>query len=334
VHVDGSLRFDTFVELSRLQGHALPGGSREAARALLTGGGKGDLTEYIALFDLTLAVLQDADSLRRVAREIVEDCAEENVWHVELRFSPPLHRDGGLSDEQATDAVLAGIDEGKKSSGISAGLILAGVRHRPVEEAVTLADLAVSYKGRGVIGFDLAGVEPDNPAKRFTQAFHHILNNNINCTVHAGEAWGPESIHQALHYLNAHRISHATRLPEDRELANYVSDHRIPVEVGLSSSLRTLSSNGLQVHPLRRFLRRGIRVALTTNNRMLLDTTLTRELRLAVDLFDLNLLETENLLLGGFKSSFLHQGERKALIRRAVAGFTEARRKHGLEVAE
>lgn len=334
VHLDGSLRLPTFVELCREQSIELPGRNEEETREAFTHGEQDSLEDYLRLFEHTVAVLQTATALRRTARELVEDCAAENVRHVEIRFSPMLHVEGGLKPRQATDAVLAGIAEGRRATGISAGLILAGIRHRGLDESVALAELAVDYKGRGVVGFDLAGAEEENPAKRFTRAFQHILNHNINCTVHAGEAWGPESIHQALHYLNAHRVSHATRLLEDPDLAGFVADHRIPVEVGLSSSLRTHSVPQDGVHPLRHFLERGIRVTLTTNNRLFLDTDMTRELRYAADTFDFNLLEIENLLLAGFKSAFLPQGERVELIRGAIAAFDAVRARHGLETAE
>lgn len=334
VHLDGSLRFGTFVELCGEQGIDLPGRSVEETREAFTHEERDTLDDYLALFEHTVAVLQTETALRRCARELVEDCAAENCLHVEVRFSPMLHLEAGLDPAAATDAVLAGIDEARRSTGISAGLILAGVRHRELEESVALAELAVDYKGRGVIGFDLAGAEAENPAKRFTRAFQHILNHNINCTVHAGEAWGPESIHQALHYLNAHRVSHATRLLEDPGLAGFVADHRIPIEVGLTSSRRTHSVPAEGVHPLRHFLEHGIRVTLTTNNRLFLDTDLTRELRYAADTFDFTLLELENLLLGGFKSAFLPQRERVALIRSAIRAFDEVRERHGLETAE
>jgi adenosine deaminase len=334
VHLDGSVRFSSFVELSEELGRPLPGGSPEAARKAMLHGHESDLSQYLALFEHTIAVLQTEESLERCAREIVEDCAAENIWHVEIRFSPRLHVTQGLDDRRAVDAVLRGMRAAQKETGISAGLVLAGLRHRPMQESIELAEIAVELKGHGVIGFDLAGVEAEHPAKRFTPVFQHLLSHNMNCTVHAGEEWGPESIHQALHYLDAHRVSHATRLLEDPELARFVADHRIPIEVGLRSNLRTHSMPEGAVHPLRRFLQHGMRVALTTNNRLFLDTDLTGEYRLATDEFDLSLLEVENLSLSSFKSTFLPQAERVALVRRAVKGFSEVRRRHGLEVAE
>jgi adenosine deaminase len=335
VHLDGSMRFSTFVELSRAQGLPLPGGAEDATRKLFTRTDPAQpLVEYIRLFDHPLKVLQTGENLHRAARELVEDCAAENIWHVEVRYSPSLHQQQGLTLEQATDAVLEGLLEAGTQAEISTGLLIAGVRHRGVAEVQKLAELAVRYKGRGVTGFDLAGEEADNPPKRYVEAFYLILNNNINCTVHAGEAWGPESIHQALHYLGAHRIGHGTRLEEDPDLTRYVADHRIPVEVGLTSAERTGSMPAGMPHPLRRFLRDGIRVTLCTNNRMFLANSLTGELRKAVDTFDLTLLETENLLITGFKSAFLHRAERVRLLKRAISEFRHVRQMHGLEVPE
>jgi adenosine deaminase len=332
VHLDGSLRFDTYVELARAQGRPLPGGSpEEARRILLTQRPSHTLADYLELFDHTLCVLQTAASLRRVAREIALDCADENVWHLEVRFSPILHQQEGLSADEATDAVLAGLRDAAAESGISSGLLITGVRHRPAKDTLRMAELAVRYKGRGVTGFDLAGAELDNPAKVHRDAFALILNNNINCTVHAGEEFGPASIHQALHYLGAHRIGHGTHLMEDPELLGYVADHRIPLEVCLTSNVRTGAVPDLASHPLRRFLRAGLRVTLNTANRMFLQTTLTDELRRAADSFDLSLIEIENILVAGFKSTFLPQRDRVALLRRAIQGFVHVRYECGLE---
>jgi adenosine deaminase len=332
VHLDGSLRFDSYVELCRAQGKPLTGGTpQEARRLFFTHRPSHTLTDYLELFDSTIAVLQAPDALRRVACEIAEDCAAENVWHMELRFSPILHGQEGLSLDQATDAVLAGLADARQKTGISTGVLITGIRHRSPEDTLKLAEVAVRYKGRGVTGFDLAGAELDNPAKLHRDAFALILNHNINCTVHAGEAFGPASIHQALHYLGAHRIGHGTRLLEDPELLGYVADHRIPLEVCLTSSLRTGTVPDIESHPLRRFMRAGLRATLNTANRMFLQTTLTDELRLAADTFDLTLVEIENLLVAGFKSAFLPQRERVAMLRRAIDRFIAVRYETGLE---
>ena len=131
-----------------------------------------------------------------------------------------------------------------------------------------MAELCVAYKNRGVVGFDLAGAEYNYPAKDHKQAFQLILDNNINCTAHAGEAYGPESIAQAIHYCGAHRIGHGTRLRENGDLLNYVNDHRIPLEICLSSNVQTRAVPDLATHPLPFYFNYGLRVTINTDNRL------------------------------------------------------------------
>ena len=160
------------------------------------------------------------------------------------------------------------------------------------------------------------------------------MNNNINCTAHAGEAYGPESIHQALHYCGANRIGHGLRLHEDPDLLDYVNDLRIPLEMSLSSNVLTGVVPSLDAHPLRRYLDLGLRVTLNTDNPLFARTNLTSELRKAVDTFDLTLVETESLLLNGFKSAFMSQRKKSEMIGNAISIFNALRDKHGLDDLE
>ena len=231
----------------------------------------------------------------------------------------------------AIAAVRAGLDEAGETAGIRSGIIVTGLRTIAPEASLAVAKLAVAWKNRGVVAFDLAGDEADHPAKRHLQAFYHVLNNNQNVTIHAGEGFGPESIHQALHRCGANRIGHGTRLEEDPELMAYVADHRVPLEVCLSSNLQSGVVEDLATHPFRHYLQQGLRVCLNTDNTLFARTTSTRELRLAVDTFDLTLLETENLLLNGFKSAFLPEKSKEKLVREAIETFASLRDKFGLD---
>ena len=163
------------------------------------------------------------------------------------------------------------------------------------------------------------------------QAFYHVMNHNQNLTIHAGEGFGPESIHQALHRCGANRIGHGTRLEEDRDLMAYVADNRIPLEVCLSSNVQSCVVKDLTLHPFRYYLREGLRLTLNTDNTLFARTSPTRELRLAVDTFDLTLLETENLLLNGFKSAFLPEKRKAAMIMDTLSTFASLRDKFGLD---
>ena len=172
----------------------------------------------------------------------------------------------------------------------------------------------MQYKNRGVVGFDLAGAEENFPAKEHREAFYLIRNNNINATIHAGEAFGPASIHQAIHYCGAHRIGHGTRLKEDKDLMHYVNDRRITMEVCLTSNWHTYSVRSLKQHPFRFYYDQGIRVTLNTDNRLMSDTTLTKEFGLARDLFDFTLHDFREVTIIAMKAAFLPHQERKEMI--------------------
>ncbi len=149
-----------------------------------------------------------------------------------------------------------------------------------------------------------------------------ILNNNINATIHAGEAYGPSSIHQAIHHCGAHRIGHGTRLKENKDLMNYVNDHRITLEICLTSNWQTRSIRSLKYHPLKYYYDQGIRVTINTDNRLMSGTTLTKEFLLAHKLFGFKLHDFREMIIMGMKSAFIPYAERKQLIRK-IAGELE-----------
>ncbi len=306
VHLDGSLRIPTLIDLARKQGVELPTTDPEKlADVVMSGKRCRNLAEYLEGFEITLSVLQEPEALYRVAYELAEDAAAENVWYMEVRYSPILHTRKGLKLTEIVDAVIEGLQEAEKKFNIKTGVIICGMRNINPETSLILAELAVAYKNRGVVAFDLAGQEENNPAKKHKEAFYLIRNNNINTTIHAGEAYGPESIHQAIHYCGAHRIGHGTRLFEDGDLLNYVNDHRIPLEICLLSNIQTGAAPSLEKHPLRFYYDYGLRVCINTDNRLISDTTVTNELYLAAKHLNFNLDDIKSIILDGFKSAFL-----------------------------
>ncbi|GAB4318732.1 MAG: adenosine deaminase [Candidatus Sumerlaeia bacterium] len=319
VHLDGSLRFDTVLDLAEKQKVKLPSNDPDTLRRMLvmTESCK-NLVEYLRAFDITLSVLQEYDALVRAAYELCEDHAAENVIYFEVRFSPLLHTKRGLTYAQIVEAVLEGLKQGERDFGVETGLIICGMRNIDPVYTLRMAELCVAYKYRGVVGFDLAGAEEDYPPKKHREAFFLILNNNVNCTIHAGEAYGPESISQALHYCGAHRIGHGVRLREDGDLLNYINDHRIPIEICLSSNYQTGAVTALEFHPLRFYYDYGLRVTINTDNRLMSDTTVTRELSLAVKHLSFTLDEIRDVLISGFKSTFQHFNQKKVLLNRAI----------------
>lgn len=315
-HLDGCLRPRTVLELASAQGVKLPTRSLARLTRMLTAGRRTrDLGDYLRIFDLTLSVLQEKEALYRVAYELAEDAAAESVRHLEVRYSPILHRKRRLPFEDIVDPVIAGLRDGGQKLRMSSGVIICGIRSMNPKYSLALAELAVAYKGRGVLAFDLAGQEKDYPAKEHRAAFQLVLKKNINSTVHAGEAFGPASISQALHYCGAHRIGHGTRLREDPDLLAYVNDHRIPLEMCLSSNVQTRAVRTLRDHPLGFYFRQGLRVTVNTDNRLMSDTTVSKELALAARAFRLSPYEIKRITINGFKSSFLPYAAKARLLR-------------------
>ncbi len=331
VHLDGSLRLATFMELGPAAGLDMSGTAADVRARYFPAERGTCMHEFLSHFEHTTAVLQTAPNLERVARELVEDFAADGVWHMEVRFCPLFHGRQGLSPDQAIAAVKRGLDAGAAASRIGAGIIVTGIRSVDPVHSLELAKLAVAWKGRGVVAFDLAGEEEDNPPKRHREAFFHCLNNNQNVTIHAGEGYGAASIHQALHICGANRIGLGTRLEEDPDLMAFMADNRIPLEVCLSSNLQSGVVAELGDHPLRTFLKKGLRVCLNTDNTLFARTSPLRELRRAVDTFDLTLMETEHLLINGFKSAFLPELQKRQLTIEAIETFGSLRDKFDLD---
>lgn len=323
-HLDGSMRVETIIDLAKKQGVKLPESDPKKLEKLLIAGPWCDsLVDYLKAFDITTSVMQTSEALRRATYELAEDNAAENVRYLEIRFSPILHTNGGLNLTDVIDAVILGKEQAEKAFNITIGIIVCGLRHFSAEKSLTLAELTVAYKNAGVVGFDLAGAEENFPAKDHKEAFYLIVNNNINTTVHAGEAYGPESIHQAIHYVSANRIGHGTRLREDGDLLNYMNDHRIPLEICITSNVQTKAVPDLKNHPVKFYFNYGLRVTLNTDNRLISGTTLTDEYWLAVKEFGFTAPEIKYLILNGFKSAFLPHKKKVAMIKSVMKELEE-----------
>src|SRR5882762_8108874 len=306
VHLDGSLRLETIVELAREENVELPSYEpAELRRIMHLGENCGSLAEYLKAFDVTLRVMQTESALYRIAYELCEDAARENVRYMEVRYAPMLHTQRGLKLTKVIEAVLAGLKAARDKCGIESNIIICGIRNVSPASSLEMAELAVAYKGRGVVGFDLAGAEYDHPAKHHRAAFQLVRDNNINVTIHAGEAYGPESIHQAIHVCGAHRIGHGCRLREDGDLLHYVNDHRIALECCPSSNVQTGAIRDLTSHPLKLYKNLGLRVTVNTDNRLVTDTTVSKELWLCHTEMGFGLADLKQLIVAGFKSSFL-----------------------------
>jgi adenosine deaminase len=324
VHLDGSVRIDTIIDLARKYDIELPTMDPEELRRLIVCGDHTvSLDDYLRGFPIVNMVLQNKEGLRRAAYELAEDAASENVRYMEVRYSPILHTNKGLKLTEISQAVIDGLRQAERDFNIKTGVIICGMRNMDPTTSLKLAELAIAFKNKGVIGFDLAGGELNNPAKEHKEAFDLSLKNNLNITIHAGEAYGPDSIHQAVHYCGTHRIGHGTRLVEDGDLLNYVNDHRIPLEICIKSNFHTKAVPDIRSHPIDFYIDYGLRVTINTDNRTISDTTVTDEYMLAINELKLDYPTIKYVILNGFKSAFLPYKDRVRLINETLREFEE-----------
>ena len=319
-HLDGAMRLTTMIEMADQQGkrNLLPASSLEGLKIELAKiDHSANLHEYLAWFKYTIGLMQSEEALHRIAFEMAEDFAKENVRYVEVRFGPVLHTQEGLTLEQVLDAVIAGLEQAKSTYGIEYGIIVCALRDRFVEASLEQAHLAVRYAKRGVVAFDLAGAEAGNPAKQHLEAFYYARNHLLGLTVHAGESWGPESIHQALFFCGAHRIGHGITLNQDPELLNFVRDHQIPLEICPTSNVQTQVVSSYEEHPIAELVRSGVAVTINTDSRLFSHTNSSGELFLAHTRCGLTAEETREVVLNGFKHAFLSHKRKMELLEEA-----------------
>jgi adenosine deaminase len=310
VHLDGSVRPETLLELAADQGKRMPAHDAGQLADYMHVKDARNLVEYLERFEITLSVMQTADALERIAYELAEDLAAENVRYAEIRYSPILNSRGGLPLTETVEAPLRGLRRAEADFGIRTAIIICGIRNMEPATSRDLADLTVAYKDRGVVAFDLAGAEYNYPAKKHKDAFYTVINKNMAATIHAGEAYGAESIHQALHYCRANRIGHGTRLFEDPDLMRFMNDFRIPIEICLTSNVQTKAVDSFESHPLRQYYDAGLILSLNTDNRLMSATTVTEEYWRAHQYLGFTWDELVDISLMGFDSAFMHRPEK------------------------
>lgn len=314
IHLDGSLRPATMIELARERGIALPARTPERLAEIMCADDATDLVEYLKGFDLTLSLLQDRDAIARVAREIVEDSASDNARYVEIRYCPFLHARDELDCDEVVAAVLDGLLQGEARTGCRAQGIVAALRSLPAPHSIEMAEVAISNRGQACRGFDIAGPEAGYPVRLHLEAFRLVQEADMPITIHAGEAWGADSIRQAVEEGGARRIGHGTRLQEDPELLARVRELGVTLEACQTSNVQTRVAATHGTHPLRDLHEAGVRTSICTDNRLMSGVTLGDEYRHARD--DLGLGETEirAIARNGFEAAFLPEPERSALV--------------------
>lgn len=329
-HLDGGLRPGTVVELADQLGYdGLPTTDvDELANWFRTQAHSGSLVRYLEPFAHTVGVMQTPEALYRVAREAVEDLSADNVVYAEIRFAPELHIDRGLSLDQVTESVLAGFVDGEKAAEaegrpIVVRCLVTAMRH--AARSREIAELAIRFRDQGVVGFDIAGAEAGYPPSRHLDAFECMRNNNARFTIHAGEAFGLPSIHEAIAFCGADRLGHGVRIVDDIDvhadddatlgrLASLLRDKRIPLELCPSSNVQTGAVPSIAEHPFALLARLRFRVTVNTDNRLMSDTTMSQEMLRLVEAFGYGWSDLERFTINAMKSAFIPFRERLAII--------------------
>ncbi len=328
VHLDGSLRPETMLELAAQQDKTMPAPTPAALREYMRVSDARNLEDYLERFAITLSVMQTEAALERIAYELAEDALHDGVTYIEVRYAPVLNVREGLSLEQAVEAPLRGLARAERELGVAGRVIVCAIRNMAPSVSQELAELAVAYRHRGVVGFDLAGGESGNPAKAHVKAFDYARSHDLACTCHAGEGDGAESVREAVHVCGAHRLGHATRLIEDTSLTDYCNDRRIALEICLTSNVQTRAAATYATHPFREYFDRGLNVVLNTDNRLMSGVTLTDEYVHAAESLGFDFDELARVALNGFESSFLPYEERMRLVAAAQAEIAALRAEH------
>ena len=341
-HLDGGLRPSTVLDLARESGYdKLPADDAEAlGEWFATAADSGSLETYLETFAHTVGVMQTPEALERVAFECAEDLSLDGVVYAEIRFAPELHTEQGLELDEVVEAVLSGFRRGEAASRdagrpIVMRCLLTAMRH--AARSKEIAELTVRFRDRGVVGFDIAGAEAGFPPSRHLDAFDYLRAENERFTIHAGEAFGLPSIHEAIAFCGADRLGHGVRMIDDIELpagsspsdesftgaklgriADYVRDKRIPLELCPSSNVQTGAVASLDDHPFDELARLRFRVTVNTDNRLMSDTSMSREFYKLHQTFGYGWADFERFTVNAMKSAFIHFDERIALIDGAI----------------
>jgi adenosine deaminase len=336
-HLDGGLRPQTILELARETGYTdLPGDSTEELTKRLTEGAhRGHLEIYLDAFRHTVAVMQTAEALRRVAAECAEDLAADGVVYAEVRFAPELHTERGLSLDEVVGAVLDGFRDGSRKRPITVYALLTAMR--TAARSMEIAELAVRHRDSGVVGFDIAGAEAGWPPSRHLDAFQYLKRENFHITIHAGEAFGLPSIWEAVQYCGTERLGHGVRIVDDIQISGegsvrlgrlsaYIRDRRIPLEMCPTSNVQTGAAPSIAQHPLRLLRQLSFRVTVNTDNRLMSQVTLSSEFHKLAEEFGYGWSDIEWLTVNAMKSAFAGFDERLHLINTVIKpGFATAR---------
>ncbi|WP_244163385.1 adenosine deaminase [Paenibacillus pectinilyticus] len=311
LHLDGSVKPETILELALEQGIKLPVYDTDGLIPhMRVTDNCGSLIEYLGKFDFTTRFLQTGTALERVAYEVVEQSVEHNCRYVEVRFAPQLHRNAGLTLEETFHHVIEGLKRAQRDYGTRFGVIAICMRNHPCEDNLEVIEAAAAFVGKGVVAVDLAGDEASYPPEFFREVFarSHILG--IPVTIHAGEAAGAVNVYEAVTHLGATRIGHGVRLRENAAILAMIKDRRIPLEMCPISNIQTKAVASWDVYPIREYMDQGLIVTINTDNPSVSGTNITNEYRALADRFAFTTPELVKLIMNGVEAAFMDESDK------------------------
>ncbi|MEO6126364.1 MAG: adenosine deaminase [Ilumatobacteraceae bacterium] len=323
-HLDGGLRPQTVIDLADEYGYsALPTRDVDDLAGWFNRGAKrNDLVLYLETFAHTCGVMQHRDAIERVAYECAQDLAADGVVYAEVRFAPELAVEAGLTLDEVVDAVMTGFERGSAGTDLTIYALLCAMR--TAARSLDIAELAVRWRDRGVVGFDIAGAEAGYPPTRHLDAFQYVQRENFHSTIHAGEAFGLPSIWEAIQFCGGERLGHGVRIVDDitgvpgdqilGRLASYVRDRRIPLELCPTSNVGTGVCASIADHPIGMLRRLRFRVTVNTDNRLMSATSMSHEMIELFRAFGWGLDDMEWLTTNAMKSAFAPFPERLRII--------------------
>lgn len=304
-HLDGSVRPETIIELAKIEGVDLPTSNIEIIKNILIAPMEcTSLNEYLERFQVPVAIMQSKESLKRVAYELMEDSAKENIKYIEVRFAPLLHTNKGLTSEDIIQSVLEGIKEGEKNYDIKGNLILSFLRHMPAETIYEVIEIGKKYLGQGVVAIDLCASEEKGFCEKFIKPFLLGKNYGYRVTIHAGETGIGENVFDAIQILGAERIGHGIHIKNCKEAYELVKEKNIFLEMCPTSNVQTKAVNSFDAHPILDFHRDGIKVTINTDNRTVSNTTLTNECHVIKENFEIDLDTYKNIYFNSVDAAF------------------------------
>lgn len=313
-HLDGSVRPETIIDIAKNENISIPTYDIEQIKSMLIAPEEcQSLDEYLERFVIPLSVMQSKDSLRRIAYELLEDSAKENVKYIEVRFAPVLHLEKGLSVEEVIESVLSGIKEAEEKFDIKGNLILSCLRNMSVDTAFDVVEKGKKFLGKGVVAVDLASSEDEGFCERFIQPIALARKYGYRVTIHAGETGVGKNVLEAIELLGAERIGHGVYIKNCAEAYRVVKDKGIALEMCPKSNVQTKAVGTLGEHPIYDFHRDGIKVTINTDNRTVSDTTMSNECNIVYAEFHITYEDYKQIYYNSVDASFADEETKKKL---------------------